>query len=293
LKYAIYTVSLTLLLLLISGDRTWNHLFVQDPFIAELMKRAKDPSFITKIVDKAQEPLNAIVVGDSVMVSNFKSDADPRTLMEQITALLGDPVLPVARSGMPLSGHLEILELLTILNPPIRSKCLILEINPAQTTRHVNPQAYAAWQAHLNLVKQEFHPAERFFRYAIYLDQKMIGKPPPIRGPLKPFTIEDLLEKTFKASNQITEKIFCFITPANLARLKREMSIRSYEERLQLIARVEEICKAHGVACENWSALFPEESYFPDAGYVDLYRVHLNDKGRQILAQKIVSAIAK
>lgn len=278
MKTALYSLILCGTLITISTERTWNHLFVQDPFVA-------------KVVAGAKKKFDGIVVGDSVMVSNFKTDKDMRVLTEQIRDALNMPILPVARCGMTMSAQTEVLELLTLLRKNEKTQFLILELNPAQMLRGVDPKAYAEWQAHLNLVKQDFKPWERLFRYILYLDENMLGKSKSKGTPGVALPLEVVFEKLIQVSENLSEKVFCFITPANNARLKRELTPREWARREKDIEELMSLCRKCNIPCENWSHFFTDEARFPDPGYIDIFYVHLDDVGRGILAKKIAEAI--
>lgn len=233
-----------------------------------------------------------IVVGDSAMVSNFQTDADKRLLVDQIGAAIDKKILSVARCGMPMSAQAEVLELVKLLEKKQKAELIILEINPAQMLRGVDPKAYAEWQAHLNLVKQNFTPPERFFRYILYLDRKILGEPQVKNDSVQPLNLELVFERLLNVSKQLSEKVFCFITPANYQRLKRERTPRELEKQQKDTEFILNICQKNNISVEDWSHLFPDEARFPDPGYIDIFYVHLDDVGRQILAEKIAVAVS-
>ena len=278
MKITLYSLILFGLLITISAERTWNHLFVKDPFIATIISNAK-------------KDFDAIVVGDSAMVSNFPTDQDQRFLVDQIGAALNKNVLSVARCGMPMSAQAEVLELLALLEPQEKAEILVLEVNPAQMLRGVDPQAYAKWQAHLNLVKQDFAPLERLFHYILYLDREMLGQPSVKNYPVKRIELEAVFERLINISNQLSENVFCFITPANYERFKRERSPKELDKQQKDIDAILKMCKKFGVRVEDWSRLCADEERFPDPGYIDMFYVHLDDIGRKILAEKIAEYV--
>ncbi len=278
---------MALLVLSITANRTWNHLDMEDPFMGRVARQAKD-----------YHPI--VLVGDSVIEAFFKTDKDRRTIAELLSIKTDLPVLNAARSGMTLSAQEELLELLAFKRA--KAQVLILEINPGQMMRGTDPQAFAEWKAHMELIKSNMSPAKRFWEYTFYLDKKMGRSGNPSENNKAEnkhdsegedlFSIPTQLKRVFATSHKIAPNVLCFITPMDVARIKKKSTL-TFIEQGKIIEQVKATCAQLGIPCLDFHQLLPDSNRFPDAGYIDIYHVHLDDKGRKTLVDKLVAELHK
>lgn len=283
-QYKIFSIILIGILLGTLGERTWNHIYAQDPFIGRVLKSASAHPY-------------TILIGDSVCVSTFKTDHDQRDLGDMLQDDIGSPLLNAGRSGMPLTAQKYLLELMLALK--IKSPSLLLEINPLQSIRAIDPVAFHEWKVHLNLIQSPMLPPKRFLLYALYLDKKLTGS---VITDAKDFLLpcssienitffRELFSEVLDLLPQLSHNSICFIPPMDMSKVQSKFSIESVDLLHQLREETAKICAAKGIVFRDFHNWLPDSQYFPDAGYIDIYWVHLNDVGRQLFSRELAGIL--
>lgn len=283
-----FACALLMVLLGIIGERTWNHVEIKDPFIGGIMK-----------LDESSPEV--ILLGDSVCVTKFKEDKDKRTLDQMLANDLGKSLLNASRLGMTLMAQKSLIELMIARN--IRTKYLFLEINSLQAMRELNMQAFNEWKSHLKLIQRSMKWNERFFAYVLYLDRALNQHlSTSCLDFLSVSTLdyninnfEKLLTDVLDLCHQLTDNIYCFITPiyhlpeGEIPYIKSQRNPNDISYSELICAKSAAICNDKQISFIDLHAMLKDKIYFPDAGYINFYSVHLNDEGRHLLSQALVN----
>lgn len=282
-RMPLFGCGLLICLLFIIAERTWNHIYAEDPFIGNVLK-------------SAQASPEVILVGDSVCVTKFSQDKDKRTLDQILANDLGKSVLNASRSGITLIAQKQLIELMLALN--IRTECLFLEVNPLQSMRGLNIQAFNEWKLHLKLIQTPMRPEKRFFEYALYLDRKLSGRlnishidPLGVHEGRNDSveSFEKFLLDVISLSYQLSKRVICFIPPMDMPRVEKRFGEEEIVYLNKVRLKAAEICENQGVFFIDLHDRLKDKAYFPDTGYTDYYWVHLSDQGRHVLSQELVN----
>jgi hypothetical protein len=180
--FKIFSIGLLSILFSVTAVRTWSDLWEGDEYIGKLA-----------CLEAGHYP--AIIMGDSVIKITYgDAEGQRQTVDQMLSEALGEKVVDLSRSGMPLNPHAYLLNLLALKG--VRSDVLFLEINPTQIVRQHDMVAFHSWQKSLELAFNDWNMAHRLFQYALYLDKKARGYS---EGKTKEKAVKYMFRDSFRA----------------------------------------------------------------------------------------------
>lgn len=247
---------------------------------------------VRKAFDVAKQAFDVILLGDSVFAYVNDHDEDQRSLVVMLNDKSQKNILDMTEPGISLMSQNQLLQMVDDLK--IKTKCAILEINPLQSLKGFQCVNFNSLQAHFGMFLPLMFCVKDYLAYILYLNQKLsngsaIQDVHTQDGQLNLQLFKDSLISSIELLQSVSHQIICFIPPVDLAYIREYYSdddkIAFYE--------IKHICQ---ILCENLGILFldlydglPDSNYFPALPCYDGYRVHLNDKGRQWLCEKLTS----
>lgn len=283
--HLLYVICIWGILCGVASFRTWDDFWNNDPYLAKLVSLERNSH------------LSGVIIGDSVIATNFPEDKDQRGIDQILSDKLGKEVFNLARAGTSLATHEYILDFL--IQKKVTADLLVLELNPLHIMRLDNQEKLNEWQEELNMMVGNLPGYVKFLNHIFTLDQKLLH--PPEKTSYVDYSghnglirlgaydldrlekMKVLIKNAESLASQISTKIVFFIPPINLAALKRESSLSIKQKREATVEAIASTCVNLPVTFINLYDALPYEKYFPDVGYC-----HLNDEGRQFVVDAIL-----
>ena len=278
--HLLYVVFLWSVLSLVASFRTWDNFWNEDPYIAKLVS----------LENNSHYPI--IIIGDSVIRTNFPEDKDQRWIDQMLSDALGKEVLNLGWGGTPITVHKHVLDFLIQKN--ITTDLLVLELNSLQILRKEE-----GYHRKLNCIVSDTRIFMQLLHHIFFLDKELLLQKPQDPEPfpldvacaLSRLFIDKerlerlplVIEKTASLGAQVADQMLCFVTPINITALNTQAKVPLQVEPPPIMDAIASTCKKLPVIFINLYDALPRSSYF-----LDKSNCHLNDKGRQFVVDEIV-----
>lgn len=117
--------------------------------------------------DFSAEKYSVLVVGDSIIHTNFSTDKSHDSMAVFLEKALDKPVFDASLSGFKTFAYAPLLTVVKISDPKI--KYLLIELNPVLFAAPRNEKAYADWLKKLTITKKEVSGLEAFL-YRVFAE---------------------------------------------------------------------------------------------------------------------------